>query len=107
MEVRIVALSVKGEEALRKYIQASNDIEASMKKLSIFHPKRLKFEMDQKLAKKFITEESLENPLMIVAKVNTKYDNQAMSYIPIIEKKLHSIMMKSNCGKEDYNIEVM
>ncbi len=107
MEVRIIALTTKGEDALRKYIQNSLDIEESMNKLSRLNPKRIKFEFEQKQAKKFVTEEFFENPLMITAKVNKKYSNNAYLFIAKLEQEFEKIMLKANCGKNDYEIKVI
>jgi CRISPR/Cas system-associated endonuclease Cas3-HD len=107
MQVRIIALTLKGEDALNKYIQSSSDIELAMSKLSNFNPRRIKFNFEQSQAKKFVTEESFDNPLMIVATINEKYNSQACAFIPNLEQAFHKIMSKSNCGKQDYIVEVL
>lgn len=107
MEVRIIALTSKGEDALRKYIQSSENTEAEMLKLSKLNPKRIKFNFEQSQAKKFVTEESFENPLMIVAKINPKYADKVYLFIPQLEQGFHKIMLNSSCGKNDYVVEVI
>lgn len=107
MQVRIIALTSKGEEALRKYIDSSKQVEDSMNKLSRLNPKRVKFDFEQKQAKKFVTEEFFENPLMIVANINAKYNSHILTLVPTLQNEFHKIMANSNCGKNDYVVEVL
>jgi hypothetical protein len=107
MEVRIIALTLKGEEALRKYVDNSNNIEYEMLQLSKLNPKRIRFDLEQKASKKFVTEEYFENPFMIVAIIKPKYNNKVGTFVPTLEKSFHKLMLDSNCGKEDYIVEVV
>lgn len=107
MQVRIIALTNKGEEALRRYIQKSEDKSLEMSKLSSVNPKRIKFNIEQAQIKKIVSEESFENPLMIVATINKKFEDKAYLFIPKLEQEFHKIMLNSNCGKNDYSIEVL
>jgi len=107
MQVRIVALTSKGEEALRKYISKSQNIEFEMSQLSRMNPKRIRFDMEQRASKKFVDEEFFENPLMIVANINPKYNSQVYVFTNSLEKAFHKIMLDSNCGKNDYIVEVL
>ena len=107
MQVRIIALTSRGEEALRKYIKSSQDIEDSMSKLSSINPKRIKFNLEQSQAKRMVNEEFFENPLMIVTTINQKFEDRAYLFVPKLETELHKIMLNSNCGKDDYIIEVL
>ena len=107
MQVKIIALTSKGEEALRKYIDSSIQVEKAMNELSSVNPKKIKFKISQASAKRIVLEEYFENPLMIVATIQPKYSTQAYLFIPKIETEFRKIMLNSNCGKEDYNIEVL
>jgi hypothetical protein len=105
--VRIIALTSKGEEALRKYIKSSEDVKAEMDKLSSVNPKRLKFRLSQSQAKRIVTEDWFDNPLRIEATLNDKFKDRAYLYIPKLELEFNKIMINSNCGKEDYSLEVV
>ena len=105
MQVKIIALTSKAEEALRKYIQDSQDRETEMSSLSSLNPRRIRFNIEQKAAKKIIGEEYFENPLMIVATIKPKFSSQAYIFIPKIEQSLVKIMENSGCGLNDYSLE--
>jgi hypothetical protein len=105
--VRIIALTSKGEEAIRKYIKSSEDIEKEMNSLSSVNPKRLKFRLEQAQAKKIVSEDWFENPLRIEATLNDKFKDRAYLYIPKLEIEFNKIMLNSSCGKNDYSIEVL
>ena len=107
MIVQIIALTIKGEEALRKYIKVSEDTLEEMNKLSSLNPKRIKFRLSQTQQKKIVTEDWFENPLRIEATLNSKFSKQAYLYIPKLQQEFHKIMLNSNCGKNDYTIEVL
>lgn len=106
MIVRIIALTGKGEDALRRYIQSSKDIEARMNELPSYHPKKIKFNIEQRSAKKVVNEDFFENPLMIVATLDPKYNSNALVLVSTIENAFHKIMLNSGCGKNDYVVEV-
>ena len=107
MIVRIIALTTKGEEALRKYIKSSEDVKKEMDSLSSVNPKRLKFRLEQAQAKKIISEDWFDNPLRIEATLNHRFKDMAYLYVPKIELKMNEIMLNSNCGKDDYSLEVI
>ena len=107
MIVRIIALTSKGEDAIRKYIKSSEDVKAEMNNLSSVNPKRLKFRLEQAQAKKIVSEDWFENPLRIEATLNQKFKDRAYLYIPKLEIEFNKIMLNSNCGKEDYLLEVL
>ena len=108
MQVRITAITSKGEEALRNYVENSERIESEMLSLSKLNPKRIRFDLEQKASKKFVSEEYFTSPaFMIVATIKPKYHSQVGVFIPTLEKAFHKIMLESNCGKEDYVVEVL
>lgn len=107
MIVRIIALTGKGEDALRKYIKSSEDVKKEIESLSSLNPRRVKFRLTQAQAKRIVSEDWFDNPLRIEATLNSKYQSQAYLYIPKLELEFHKIMSKSNCGKEDYCLEVI
>jgi len=107
MIVRIIALTSKAEGVLSKYIQSSKNVEEEMNSLSRVNPRRLKFEFEQRQAKKFVVEESFENPLMITATINSKYASKVYMFVPEIERRFNLLMSNGGCGKEDYIIEVL
>jgi hypothetical protein len=106
MQVRIIALTSKGEDALRHYIKVSEDKDREMKSLSRFNPRRVRFEFEQAQAKRFVTEESFVDPLMIVATISPKYSNQVSIFVEQISVEFHRIMLNSGCGRNDYVLEV-
>jgi hypothetical protein len=45
--------------------------------------------------------------LRIEATLNDKFKDRAYLYIPKLEIEFNKIMLNSNCGKEDYLLEVV
>lgn len=90
-------ITLKGEEALRRYINYTEEY-------ARVNAKKIKFRMVAKMQERTSTEEYFENPLRLV--VTLKSDINLEYRLPIIESKLKTVMSNYGVSETDYNIEV-
>ena len=95
--ITLTPITIKGEEALRRYIAYTEEYART-------NAKKIKFRMVAKMQERISTEEYFENPLRLI--VTLKNDVNLEYRLPIIESKLRTVMSNYGVSETDYKIEV-